>query len=167
MDEPLVQKYNVVGPLAKTAADLKEVFKVLTRNPVELKLDQRAEKIKVLYATELTPRAMMADVDDVIKNKILWIVKQLSKKFDVQQFDTQKFYYLPEVVTYKLVPMCRFRYFLQSTPTYVPGGKDRQRKKFPPLWKEATKCLFTASKFSFNLVYFEFVRRWKGKRIFL
>lgn len=161
--EPLVKKHNVCGPMAKNVRDLKILLDIMAMDVSKLK--EPPKKIKVLYATQLAPRIIMMDVVSEIQSKIQKKIAGLSKNFDIEPFDTEKFYNLPETVTYKLTVSCRYPYLLQRHPTYLHGHPSKGRAKkeiFPTLWKEILKNMICLSNFTYNLIFFEFIKRWRG-----
>lgn len=157
--EPLTMKHNVCGPLARNVSDLKAILDVIIgENKLE---DPSAKDIKVLYATQLAPRFMMGKVDSYYQSLIEKVVYNLSQDFEVEPFDTKRFYRLPECVTYHMTISCKYPYLLQTKPKYLKGT-PKLKERLPRLWKEILKITFCLSNFTYNLIYWECLKRWRG-----
>lgn len=157
------KKYNVLGPIANSVADLQLLMEVMTQNHKELALNSvvHVEKIKILYAKSLSSRRFMQKVDREIQDAIGRITSHLAQKCEVRSFNARQFYRLPEVTIARIITSCQFPPFLQTKPGYLSNDFTKKGSYANP-YLELIKSAFRCSKFSLSLIFFEIARRTNG-----
>lgn len=155
----------MIGPLARSADDLKLVTKILCgKNGENLDFEPNPQQIKVFYMLELQSRWFLSRPDKCIKEKLKDITDYLqTKQINVEQFDTKEFYYLPEACNMALNYSCKFPHFL-TKPKQKKNDNDMEKADdshasfVPEFWKSVFGC----SNYTFGLIWFEMVCQRKG-----
>uniref|UniRef100_A0A336LZE1 CSON009049 protein n=1 Tax=Culicoides sonorensis TaxID=179676 RepID=A0A336LZE1_CULSO len=157
---PDFEQIAVIGPLAKCVDDLEILLNVMTGNQVKVLTE--IKNIKINYMLKLEPRWFLSKVDDQMKKTIYDIAKHFeTKNLSVERFDTKDYYYLPEATSMKLIYLCGFDSFLSKPPS-SDSSMEKGKKQYASFHLEFFKSIFCWSKFTFGLIWFQFMLNLKG-----
>lgn len=155
-----------IGPLARTADDLKLLVKIMAgkNHSDTLNVEPSIDQIKVFYMLELEPRWALSRTDTIVKEKIKEIAKYFeTKQVKVEQFNTKEYYYLPEVTNMGVNYVCTFPHFLnKSKDMSSEHSMEKAEDDHSSLTLEFWKSVFGCSKYTFSLIWFQMICQMKG-----